>query len=152
MKLLKPLTCAALIACVSTSAFSAPGHWGSSDSQFMKSAEAKIEAKNYPAAIDDLKGLVASDTNNADAYNLLGFTHRKLKRYEEAEQYYQRALTINPKHKGALEYMGELYVETDRLDKANQLLQRLDEVCYFGCKEYDTLKDKIEFGEKSAKR
>ena len=144
MKFLKPLACAFLISCASTTVHAAANSWGESDSSWMISAEEKIEAKNYEAAIQDLKHIVADNPKDADAYNLLGYTHRKLKRYGEAEIYYQRALKIQPKHKGALEYLGELYVETNRLDKANEMLVRLNNACFIGCKEYKTLKEMIE--------
>lgn len=145
MKLSKPLICALFVSSLSTPVLAAPSHtstWSASDS--MGAVETKIEDKQYQAAIYDLKKIVAKDADNADAYNLLGFTHRKLKQYEVAEEYYQKALALDPKHKGALEYLGELYVETNRMDKANEMLTRLDKACFFGCDEYSTLKKMIE--------
>ena len=61
-----------------------------------------------------------------------------------AEQYYNRALELDPKHKGAMEYLGELYVETGRMDEANQMLSRLDNACFLSCSEYKQLKSVIE--------
>ena len=76
--------------------------------------------------------------------NYLGFSHRKLGNYEEAERYYLRALEIEPEHRGANEYIGELYLETDRPELAEERLQVLDDACFFGCEEYDELKEAIE--------
>jgi len=144
MKNTNALICALLAATLSASTFAAntSSSWSKSDD--MAEVEASIDAKQYEAAIRDLKGIVAKDANNADAYNLLGFTHRKLKRYEVAEEYYLRALTLDPKHKGAMEYLGELYVETGRMEEANTMLSRLDEACFFSCQEYRDLKAMIE--------
>jgi Tfp pilus assembly protein PilF len=61
-----------------------------------------------------------------------------------AEEYYGRALELDPKHKGAMEYLGELYVETDRMDEAHLMLARLNDACFLSCKEYRQLKEVIE--------
>ena len=147
MNYTKPVICALLISSLSAPVFAAkPNSWG--DSSEMSKVSQKIDDKQYEAAILDLQKMVAKDDNNADAYNLLGFSNRKIKNYDVAEKYYLRALTLNPKHKGAMEYLGELYVETDRMDKANEMLTRLDEACFFSCKEYTELKGFIEKKEK----
>lgn len=143
MKHAKPVICALLISTLSVPAFAAkPSSWG--DSGEMSKVSRKLDDQQYESAILDLQAMVAKDADNADAYTLLGFSHRKIKQYEAAEKYYLRALTLNPKHKGAMEYLGELYVETDRMDNANDMLVRLDEACFFGCKEYTKLKTFIE--------
>ena len=104
-----------------------------------------IEDRKYGNAISELQKL---DKKDADVMNLLGFSHRKLKKYDEALNYYQQALAIKPKHKGANEYLGELYLETDQLDKAKERLAVLDDACFFGCNEYDTLEKAIKQYEK----
>jgi len=143
MHINKTVSCFLLALFLAAPVSAAPSSsWGKTST--MSGVEKKIDAKQYQSAIDELKIIVAKDDNNADAYNLLGFSHRKLKRYEQAEDYYQRALQINPKHKGAMEYLGELYVETDRMDEANQMLQRLDDACLLNCKEYGQLKTVID--------
>lgn len=143
MKHTNPIICALLVSCLAAPVYAAPSSsWGKSDK--MSSVETKIDAKQYQSAIDELKTIVAKDANNADAYNLLGFSNRKLKRYDIAEDYYQQALQLEPKHKGAMEYLGELYVETDRMDEARQMLVRLDEACFLSCNEYRQLKTVIE--------
>lgn len=109
----------------------------------LESARAKIKAKQYEAAIPLLQDVVSADARNADAHNLLGFSHRKLGRYPEASKAYLQALSLDPKHKGALEYQGELFLKLGQLDKAEGNLQRLDSICWLGCDEYTDLKAAI---------
>ena len=82
----------------------------------------------------------------ADTLNYLGFTTRKLGDYENGEKYYLMGLEIDPNHKGINEYLGELYVTTNRLDLAKERLKVL-ESC--NCEEYAELKDIIEGVKKS---
>ncbi len=63
---------------------------------------------------------------------------------EMALAHYRRALEMEPGHRGANEYLGELYLELDRLDAARERLEVLDDACFFGCEEYSELKAKIE--------
>lgn len=63
-----------------------------------------------------------------------------------AEKHYGRALALNANHRGALEYLGELYLQTGRPDKAREMLKRLSSACVFGCKEHDQLKKAIAAG------
>ena len=104
----------------------------------------KIEAGDYEAAIPLLLSVAEKDPDNADAYNYLGYTNRKLQRYSVALEYYQRALSIDSRHRGAHEYIGELYLETGNLEKAEEHLAALDRICFFGCDEYDLLKERVE--------
>ncbi|MGL4278811.1 MAG: tetratricopeptide repeat protein, partial [Albidovulum sp.] len=69
-----------------------------------------------------------------DVWNLLGYSARNLKNYNEAARYYGIALRVNPKHVGALEYQGELFVETGQYDQAKQNLKMLQSICG-GCEE-----------------
>lgn len=103
-----------------------------------------VEYEMYEDAITYLLKADKEEPNNADINNLLGFSYRKLGQYSKANHYYQKALRIDPKHRGALEYLGELYLETNQLSKAKQQLARLDEVCLLRCAEYNKLKQAIE--------
>ncbi len=103
-------------------------------------AETSIESEDYRSAIRTLTDIVSTNPRNADAYNLLGFSYRKTKDFKRAERNYNRALRLDPKHKGALEYMGELFLETNRRDKAEELLARLEKLCPNGCEELDDLR------------
>jgi Flp pilus assembly protein TadD len=103
-----------------------------------------FEAGDYAGAIPLLQKSVAADSSNPDAYNLLGFSHRKLGQVDAALAHYGKALALKPKHRGANEYLGELYLELGHLDKARERLDVLDDACFFGCPEYRELKAKVE--------
>ena len=109
----------------------------------------EVKSGNFQVAIKYLKQAAKSSTNNADIYNLMGYSHRKLDLLEEAFFYYHKALKLDPRHQGANEYIGELYLRTNNLKKAEEHLEVLDDVCLFGCDEYDDLKDAIEKYKKS---
>jgi len=104
---------------------------------------AQIAANNFPGAIDELKRINA--TGHADWNNLMGYSLRKASTpdFAGAEKFYNEALRINPKHRGALEYSGELYLQTGDLARAEQRLAALDKACRFGCSEYSDLKKAI---------
>ena len=104
---------------------------------------AQIAAKNWSGAIDELKRL--NDTGDADWNNLMGYSLRKAKTpdYEGAEKFYNEALRIDPKHRGALEYSGELYLIKGDLATAEQRLATLDKVCKLPCDEYTDLKKAV---------
>ena len=84
--------------------------------------------------------------NNPDTLNYLGFTSRKLGDFEKGENYYLEGLAIQPSHIGINEYLGELYVVTNRIDLAKERLEVLNGC---NCKEYSQLKDVIEGTKKS---
>src|SRR6185503_7646019 len=95
------------------------------------------------AAIDELKKV--NDTGSADWNNLMGYSHRKAKTpdYAAAERYYTEALRIDPKHRGALEYSGELYLQLGDLGKAEERLSLLDKACFLPCEEFNDLKKAV---------
>jgi tetratricopeptide (TPR) repeat protein len=109
-----------------------------------------IEQGNYKAAIDKLYDQLDRDPDNADIMSLLGYSHRKIRNFEDALTFYQWALRAEPDHVGANEYLGELYLETNQLDKAVEQLQKLDNLCGFNCKEYSRLKNMIDMFQGSA--
>jgi Flp pilus assembly protein TadD len=115
----------------------------SSDAPDLTAVKAKIEAKNYTGALADLRD-IAEDTQQADVYNLLGFTLRKTGDYKTALTYYTKALEMKPDHKAAHEYLGELYVETGDMDKARQQLASLAQLCPTGCEELEDLQKAID--------
>lgn len=102
-----------------------------------------IEAKRYEAAIPLLQKSIAKNQSNADAWNYLAFSNRKLGRFEKAHEYYAKALSLNPDHKGAHEYLGELYLQENNIAKAEEMLAKLDKLCFFSCQEYRTLKKSV---------
>ncbi len=103
----------------------------------------EIKKGDYEDAIKLLEKVVRKQPKNADAYNLLGFSHRKLGKFDPAQKYYARALKLDRNHKGALEYLGELYLETGDLKNAEALLARLAAACPQGCEEKDDLTERV---------
>src|SRR3712207_140787 len=105
-------------------------------------ARALIKAGEYAQAIPLLSRLKDEFKTSADVPNWLGFCHRKLKDYATAKAFYDEALTLNPTHLGANEYLGEWYVETGDLKKAEEQLAYLEGLCR-GCEEAKDLADAI---------
>ena len=102
--------------------------------------------KRYAKAQKLLLKSNSEKPNKADTLNYLGFTTRKLGDYENGEKYYLQGLAIEPNHTGINEYLGELYVATNRLNLAKERLKILENC---NCKEYTQLKEVIEGTKKS---
>ncbi len=102
-----------------------------------------IEVGNYGPALALLKVTDKSFPNNADVNNLLGYTSRKLKQYSQAAIYYTKALKIDPKHLGALEYQGELFLIQKKSSAAKSNLAKIKSICGTNCEEYQELKQAI---------
>ena len=105
----------------------------------------KTAAKDgdFEAAAGFFAKAVDADPTDADALNMLGFSHRKLGNFDLALENYNAALKIDPNHLGANEYIGELYLELGDLAKAEKHLNTLDDACFFGCEAYTDLKAAI---------
>ncbi len=103
--------------------------------------------KRYKKAQKLLLKLNSKKPDDADTLNYLGFTTRKLGDFKNGEKYYLQGLAINPTHIGINEYLGELYVATNRMDLAQK---RLAVLMNCNCKEFDQLKDVID-GKKASK-
>ncbi len=110
----------------------------------LATARARIAEQKWSAAIDELKRV--NETGNADWNNLMGYSLRKQATpdYAAAEHHYDEALRIDPKHRGALEYSGELALMTGDLPKAEARLAALDKACRLSCEEYRDLKGSVE--------
>jgi tetratricopeptide (TPR) repeat protein len=114
----------------------------SKDAPDLASVRAKIKAKDYQAALVELRTL-ADTHQHADVYSLMGFSLRKTGDYTTALTFYRRALDFDADHKGAREYLGELYVETGQLPKAKEQLAVLAKLCPQGCEEREDLEQAI---------
>jgi Flp pilus assembly protein TadD len=112
-------------------------------SSWLSQAQKEIKANNYSGAIVALEA--ANQVSSADWNNLLGYAQRKKTPPDlaAAERFYQAALKIDPKHRGALEYYGELLLMKNDLAGAEQMLARLDKACVFSCEEFRDLKEAI---------
>ena len=118
------------------------------DPQYTAAVKA-IKANEFAKAIPLLEGVVSRDGKNADAYNWLAYATRKNGNPAGAIPLYEKALAIDPKHRGAHEYIGEAYLMLDDLPKAKDHLRTLDSLCLFSCSEYRDLKRAVEAYEKS---
>ena len=92
-------------------------------------AKARIAAGDFAGAVAILGPMTVDQPENADAFNLLGFSNRKMGNLEAAAVAYKTALTINPSHLGALEYQGEMFVEMGELAMAQANLDKLQSLC-----------------------
>jgi len=154
---MKKIICLIVLLLLSNTCLAASSSGGSDDSKesLYKGAKKlilrakKLEKKDniekalklYSKAYDKLVKAYKKDEKNADILNYLGFTLRKSGNFEEAEKFYLAGLEIKPDHKGINEYLGELYVQTDRIELAKERLEAL-KGC--NCEEYEELKELIE--------
>jgi tetratricopeptide (TPR) repeat protein len=113
---------------------------------FYLDAVSLINDRRYADAIASLRSAQKAFGPHPDILTYLGFANRKLGRFGEAETYYQAALSVAPKHRGATEYYGELMVERGDLTGARRMLARLDAQCRFGCYEAEELRQWIAAG------
>jgi Flp pilus assembly protein TadD len=135
------LACASALAADTTDLAPAPS---AAAPDKLGAARAHIKAARWADAVAELKKV--NDTRQGDWNNLMGFAHRKLSPPDlaAAERYYDAALKISPAHRGALEYLGELYLMKGELPRAEQRLAELVRVCAGPCDEQAELKRSIE--------
>jgi tetratricopeptide (TPR) repeat protein len=105
--------------------------------------ERHLAAKDYTGAIQQAQVIIDASPWNADAFNLMGYALRQIGRFSEAESAYDRALRLDPDHKGAHEYLGELFLQTNRIGEARGHLSKLETICGKDCREYKMLADSI---------
>ncbi|MSO76919.1 MAG: tetratricopeptide repeat protein [Alphaproteobacteria bacterium] len=141
MKLFRYLAIVAMAVALGAAELHAAGP--SSSTPTVTEANELIKKQDYRGAIAALNEIVTNDARDADAFNLLGFAHRKLGRFAEAKTHYDKALALNPKHKGAHEYIGELYLETGDLASVETHLGKLAELCPSGCEEREDLQKAV---------
>ena len=103
-----------------------------------------IKLEKFAEAHKMLKSLKKVITDEADRLNLLGFTARKSGDLDAAGDYYQQALTLNPRHTGALEYQGELFIQLGKIELAKANLAKIDKICWLPCNAERELKKAIE--------
>ena len=142
LRLTRALT-ASLLACTLAGAALAADFTGPTSDEKLAPVRSKIEARQWDSALADLRRI--NDTQSADWNNLMGYSLRKADPANagEAEKFYNEALRIEPRHRGALEYSGELYLMTGNLAKAEERLAALDKACFLPCEEYTDLKKAV---------
>jgi tetratricopeptide (TPR) repeat protein len=111
----------------------------------LERASALAERKDWPAAQAILKEAVAKDPGNADYHNLYAYSIRKGPRPDMSLvfKHYNEALRLDPKHRGAHEYIGEAYLAVNNVAKAKEHLVLLDKLCFLPCSEYTDLKKAV---------
>ena len=113
---------------------------------------AAIDAKQWETAIRALSSAALRDTRNADIQNYLGYAYRHTGQMDLAFKHYERALQLNPRHRGAHEYVGEAYLMVNDLAKAEAHLSALKTICLIPCEEYTDLEKAIgEYRRKAAR-
>ena len=97
-----------------------------------------VEKGQWDEAVRLFERSAVRNPDHADLQNILGFSYRNLKRYDLAFKHYERAIALDPRHRGAHEYIGETYLLTGNLAGAQKHLAALREICLLPC---DELKD-----------
>jgi tetratricopeptide (TPR) repeat protein len=155
MRLTGALVLAGLVLGTVGSVAADPGRPGASavpeDPTYAEGVNA-VKQKNYAAAIRLFEVVIAKDDQNANAYNWLAYSTRQSGDAAKAIPIYQKALTIDPKHRGAHEYIGEAFLVLGDLPKAKEHLAVLDKLCFLPCEEYSDLKKAVRDYESSGGR
>jgi Tfp pilus assembly protein PilF len=135
-----------LVAAVSAFAADPPSSAGPSGDPDLATARARIEAGDWVGAAEVMQKGIARDPGNADYHNLLAYAIRKGTNpdMDRVFKHYTEALRLDPKHRGAHEYIGEAYLMVGNVAKAKEHLAALDKLCFFSCGEYRDLKRAIE--------
>ncbi|MCX7279383.1 MAG: tetratricopeptide repeat protein [Burkholderiales bacterium] len=134
------LLTASLLACGTAHAKGTMSETNSDD--HLKAAQAAIQARNWGLAQTELDTAVRADPRNADIHNLMGYTARKspTPNLAKAFEHYKIALQLNPKHRGAHEYIGEAYLMNQQPAEAQKHLAALEQICgNRSCEEYEDL-------------
>jgi Flp pilus assembly protein TadD len=131
-----------------------PGPAGAPPDPELAAARARIEAKDWSGAAAILQTAVAREPTNAEYHNLLGYAVRNgpNPNMDVVFKHYTEALRLDPRHRGAHEYIGEAYLMVGNLAKAREHLAALDKLCFFTCAEYRDLKRAIQRYESQPKK
>ena len=119
------------------------------DADYAAAREA-IQAKNWNEAVARLKAAEKRNPEHADLQNFLGYSYRNLKQFDLAFKHYERAIALDPRHRGAHEYIGEAYLMVGDLKNAEKHLALLKGICLLGCEELADLEKAVaEYRKKS---
>ena len=144
MSLLNSLPIAALVAFTAFAPTAFAARTEDYSSQSVANVGSYADAKalaykgQYAEARDMLKGITTAEPANADAWNMLGYSNRKMGDLKAASRAYSKALKINPDHLGALEYQGEMFIQTGDAERARANLVKLQGLCG-NCEELEDL-------------
>lgn len=140
---MQALLLAAILGFMTLPGQAAMGDPSPNDPPWLATARADLKAERFEQVVATLRA--ANAVESAEWHNLLGYALRKRSPPDlgGAEIHYKRALEIEPKHRLALEYYGELFLMKGDLAGAEAMLARLDKACFFGCEELRDLKAAI---------
>jgi tetratricopeptide (TPR) repeat protein len=107
--------------------------------------QAAAERQDWKSAAEAMREALGRDVLNADYHNLYAYSLRRSGSgdMDQVFKHYNEALRLDPKHRGAHEYIGEAYLMVGNVAKAKEHLSALDKMCFFGCSEYEALKKAI---------
>ncbi len=142
--LLMALSCAAPLASANAIQSTPAANRQSAD---FVAGKKSIERKEWRAAVEALTRAEKDMPDNADVQNYLGYAYRHLGDLDNSFSHYKAALRIDPKHRGAHEYIGQAYLKANQPEKAAEHLDALEKICGKGCEEYrDLAKAIAEYG------
>ena len=116
------------------------------------SGKKAIEDKRWADAVKALSSAALRDTRNADIQNYLGYAYRNVGQMDKAFAHYERALKLNPRHRGAHEYVGEAYLMVGKPARAQEHLKALQAICVLPCEEFDDLRTKIDHYQRDTRK
>ena len=137
--------------CTSMDALAEGPTWAPLDPDFAAGKRA-LAAGDWNGAITALTSAGLRDDRNADIHNYLGYAYRRLWQLDSALGHYRQAATLNPRHRGAQEHLGEAYLMLGNRAKAEEHLAALERICLISCTEYDGLKRVLAEYDKIASR
>jgi len=137
--------------CTTMASVASDADWAQLEPDFRAGKKA-LGAQDWNGAIAAFELAALRDPFNADIQNYIGYAYRRLRQLEPAMGHYQQALTLNPRHRGAREHLGEAYLVLGEPAKAEQMLMELESLCLIPCEEYDDLKQAIAVYKKLAAR
>lgn len=108
-----------------------------------------VKSQQWETAITRLESAAQRHRRSADVFSLLGFAYRKSGRLDASFGNYHRALDIDPRHRGAHEYIGEAYLMRNDVPHATAHLRELEHICGVSCEEYRDLKTAIDEHQKN---
>jgi len=135
--------------CTTMTELGTESDWAQLDPDFAAGKRALV-AENWDGAIAALNLAVLRDPFNADIQTYVGYAHSRLARLGPAMGYYQRALALNPRHRGARAHLGELFLLLGEPAKAQEQLAALQEICLIPCEEVGYLRRAIDAGARRA--
>jgi tetratricopeptide (TPR) repeat protein len=136
-----------MLALLANAAFAAdtPSTMSSPSDPAMERYHAAAQRNDWKGAAAAMEAALSSSPNNADYHNLYAYSLRKsgTSQMDLVFKHYNEALRLDPKHRGAHEYLGEAYLMVGNVAKAKEHLSQLDKLCFFGCSEFNDLKQAI---------